>query len=177
VAQASSEPSGRTYPPPAGAEAFWPVQATVLTAIGLQVALSKRLTVGPAWLVPALEAVLLIGLSMATPRQLEHEHRGRRLTAISLTAFVSAANVFSLVELTHLLLHHVVSNGSELIVSGMLIWLTNFLIFALWYWEMDRAVARRVTTDRRTSSSHRCQTTASSRATGDRSSSTTCTYR
>lgn len=138
MAQASSEPSGRTYPPPAGAEAFWPVQATVLTAIALQVGLSKRLTVGPAWLVPALEGVLLLGLSMATPRQLEHEHRGRRLTAIALTAFVSAANVFSLVELTHLLLHHVVSNGSELIVSGMLIWLTNFLIFALWYWEMDR---------------------------------------
>ena len=25
-----------------------------------------------------------------------------------------------------------------LIVSGVLIWLTNFLIFALWYWEIDR---------------------------------------
>jgi uncharacterized membrane protein len=138
VAQASSEQPGRRYPPPAGPEAFWPVQLTVLTAIGLQVGLSKRLTVGPSWLVPALEAILLLGLSMATPRQLEHEHRTRRLTAIALTAFVSAANVFSLVELTHLLLHHNVSNGSALIVSGMLIWLTNFLIFALWYWEMDR---------------------------------------
>ena len=129
---------GRSYPPPAGAEAFWPVQATVLVAIGLQVGLSKRLTVGPAWLVPALEGVLLIGLSMATPRQLEHEHKTRRRTAITLTAFVSAANVFSLVALTSLLLHHNVSNGHTLIASGMLIWLTNFLIFALWYWEIDR---------------------------------------
>jgi uncharacterized membrane protein len=114
------------------------VQVTVLVAVGLQVGLSRRLTVGPSWLVPALEGVLLIGLSMATPRQLEHEHRARRRTAIALTAFVSVANVFSLVELCHLLLHHNVNNGPELIVSGMLIWLTNFLIFALWYWEIDR---------------------------------------
>jgi uncharacterized membrane protein len=111
---------------------------TVLAAIGLQIGLSKRLTVGPAWLVPTLEGVLLVGLSMATPRQLEHEHTARRRTAIALTAFVSAANVFSLVELCQLLLHHNVSKGHELIVSGMLIWLTNFLIFALWYWEIDR---------------------------------------
>jgi uncharacterized membrane protein len=138
VADAPASSSPRPYPPPPGAEAFWPVQITVLAAIGLQVGLSKRLTVGPAWLVPALEGVLLIGLSMATPRQLEHEHTARRRTAIALTAFVSAANIFSLVELTHLLLHHSVANGPELIVSGMLIWLTNFLIFALWYWEIDR---------------------------------------
>ncbi len=77
----------------------------MLAAIGLQLGLSKRLTVGPAWLMPALEGVLLIGLSMATPRQLEHEHTAPARTAIALTAFVSAANIFSLVALTHLLLH------------------------------------------------------------------------
>jgi hypothetical protein len=32
----------------------------------------------------------------------------------------------------------VVNDGHALIISGMLIWLTNFLIFALWYWEIDR---------------------------------------
>jgi uncharacterized membrane protein len=138
VADAASTPQGRTYPPPAGPEAFWPVQVTVVVAIGLQVGLTKRLTVGPTWLLPALEGVLLIGLSMATPRQLEHEHKTRRRTAIALTAFVSAANIVSLVQLTNLLLHHHVSKGTELVVSGMLIWLTNFLIFALWYWEIDR---------------------------------------
>jgi uncharacterized membrane protein len=138
VEQASATLPGRPYPPPAGPEAFWPVQLTVLVAIGLQVGLSKRVTVGPTWLVPALEGILLIGLSLATPRQLEHEHTARRRTAIALTVFVSAANIFSLVDLTHLLLHHKVEDGRTLIVSGMLIWLTNFLIFALWYWEVDR---------------------------------------
>jgi uncharacterized membrane protein len=112
--------------------------ATVLAAIALQVTLPERLTVGPSWLLPALEGALLVGLAMATPRELEHEHPRRRAIALGLTAIVSAANVFSLAALTHFLLHHRVSNGRELVVAGMLIWLTNFLIFALWYWELDR---------------------------------------
>jgi uncharacterized membrane protein len=138
VAAEPSAQSGRPYPPPPAAEPFWPAQGTILAAIGLQLLLPARLTAGPSWLVPGLEGALLIGMFMATPKQLEHEHTGRRRAALGLTAFVSAANVYSLVALTHFLLHHKVSNGPALIVSGVLIWLTNFLIFALWYWELDR---------------------------------------
>ena len=136
--QAASTLPGRPYPPPPAAEPFWPAQATILVAIGLQLALPPRLTIGPSWLIPALEGALLLGMFMATPNQLEHEHPRRRLAALGLTAFVSAANVYSLAALTHFLLHHQVSKGNQLIVSGVLIWLTNFLIFGLWYWEMDR---------------------------------------
>jgi uncharacterized membrane protein len=141
VAEEPSTTPRRRYPPPAASEPFWPAQATILAAISLQLLLPKRLTIGPSWLIPALEGVLLLGMFMATPRQLEVEHTLRRRAALSLTAFVSAANVFSLVALTHFLLHHDVSSsngGRELIISGMLIWLTNFLIFGLWYWEIDR---------------------------------------
>ncbi|HEV2945122.1 MAG TPA: hypothetical protein VGX26_08420 [Solirubrobacteraceae bacterium] len=129
---------GRPYPPPPASEPFWPAQMTVLAAIALQLLLPARLTAGPVWLIPALEGALLIGMFFASPRELEGEHPVRRRVALGMTAFVSAANIFSLAELTHHLLHHNVSNGQELIVSGVLIWLTNFLIFALWYWELDR---------------------------------------
>ena len=47
-----------------------------------------------------------------------------------MTAFVSVANIYSLAALTHYLLHHNVSQGRALIGAGVLIWLTNFLIFA-----------------------------------------------
>ena len=70
--------AGRTYPPPPEPEAFWPAQVTVLAAIGLQLALPTRLTVGPSWLIPALEGLLLVGMFFATPNQLEHEHTRRR---------------------------------------------------------------------------------------------------
>jgi hypothetical protein len=129
----------RPYPPPARPEPFWPAQLTVLGAIGLQLLLPERLTVGPTWLLPALEGVLLIGLSFASPRELEHEHPVRRGVALGMTAVVSFANIWSLYQLIHFLLHKgKVPEGRELIISGMLIWLTNFFIFALWYWELDR---------------------------------------
>jgi uncharacterized membrane protein len=139
VAQESAQKlPGRPYPPPPAPEPFWPAQVTILAAIGLEVALPARLTVGPSWLIPSLEGALLIGLFFATPNMLEHEHPRRRRVAIGLTAIVTAANIYSLGALTHFLLHHKVENGRGLIGSGVLIWLTNFLIFGLWYWELDR---------------------------------------
>ena len=135
---AQPAPVRKDYPPPPRKEPLWPAQVTILAAITLQVSLPARLTAGPVWLVPALEGTLLIGLMVASPVRLEEEHLGRRRVGLGLTAFVSAANVYSLAALTHYLLHKHVSNGRELIVSGTLIWLTNFLIFGLWYWEVDR---------------------------------------
>ena len=142
MSQSDHEPGeplpGRPYPPPGRSEPLWPALATVLVAIALQLLLPKRLTAGPRWLLPASEGVLVVGLVVAFPRRVEHEHRGRRLMAVGLTALVSAANITSLVLLSHELLHHGSPNGRELIVSGTLIWLTNVLIFGLWYWQTDR---------------------------------------
>ncbi len=138
MAQQSVAQIGRQYPPPPASEARWPAQLTVLAAIGLQFALPERLTIGPSWVLPACEGVLLVGLFAVTPHRLEEEHTGRRRVALGLTAFVSIANAVSLGLLTHFLVHHHVDNGHELIGSGVLIWLTNFLIFGLWYWELDR---------------------------------------
>jgi hypothetical protein len=138
MAQEVATLPGRPYPPPPAPEPLWPAQATVLGAIALQLLLPDRLTVGPRWLIPALEGVLFIGLLVTTPRQLEREHPRRRWLANGLVAFVGAANVYSLGALGHYLLHHHVANGRGLIGSGTLIWLTNFLIFALLYWELDR---------------------------------------
>jgi uncharacterized membrane protein len=131
-------PADPAYPPPGAVESIWPAQVTVLVAIGLQLSLPERLTVGPNWLLPVLEAALVVGLAMATPRELAHEHPLRRRLAIGLVALVSAANAASLIELTHFLLHHHVKEGQQLIVAGAVIWVTNVLIFGLWYWELDR---------------------------------------
>jgi hypothetical protein len=111
----------------------------VLAAILLQVGLSHQLTVGPRWLLPSLEGALLIGLAVTTPRGRVHEdHPVRRRVAIGLIALVNVANAISLYLLAHELLHKHVSNGHALILSGIAIWLTNVLIFALWYWQLDR---------------------------------------
>ena len=136
--QQQTAPPARKYPPARAPEPAWPAQATILVAALLQLTQPDRLTIGPNWLIPSLEGVLGIGLILSTPRQLEHNHEGRRKFALGLVALVSAANVFSLLELSHFLLRHSTPNARELIGAGALIWLTNVLIFALWYWELDR---------------------------------------
>lgn len=128
----------KPYPPPPKAEPLWPALIALLLAILLQLVLSKRLIVGPRWLLPTLEALLLVGLLVSSPQALEREHPKRRALALLLTGLVSAVNIYSLAGLTHYLLHSHVDKGRPLIFSGIVIWLTNMIIFGLWYWEIDR---------------------------------------
>jgi uncharacterized membrane protein len=117
---------------------LWPIQVALVATIGFQLLLPDRLTAGPTWLLPALEGVLLIVLVVAFPRHIRKEHPRRRQGALAITALISVANVTSLVLLAHALIQHGSPNGRQLIGAGALIWLTNVIIFSLWYWETDR---------------------------------------
>jgi len=118
-------------------EKFWPAQLAVLVAIVLSATLPDKLTLGPAWLLPALESVFLLALAITTPMRVHPEHSRRRHAAILMIALINATNLISLVLLAHYLLHGGKANGRELITSGAEIWLTNVIVFALWYWESD----------------------------------------
>lgn len=132
------------YPPPARGEPHWPAQATVLLAIALQILLPARLTIGSKWILPGLEAVMLVMLFVASPQRLEAPHSLRRQLTLATTAIVSIANGIALALLAHYLVEHTSrSHGRPLIIAGMLIWATNVLIFSLWYWEIDRGGAGR----------------------------------
>jgi len=112
----------------------------VLVAILLQLLLPARLSIAPRWVLPALEGILLAGLLVLSPQQLVRaDHLPSRGISLVITAVVTIANAASLGLLTHYLLHHHPElKGRELVLAGMLIWITNVLIFALWYWEADR---------------------------------------
>jgi uncharacterized membrane protein len=130
--------SGRSYPPPGRPEHAWPAFGSIVVAIVMQLLLPSRLTAGPKWVVPALEAILLAGLVISTPTHVTGVHQARRRLALFLTALVSVANITSLVLLSHALLQHGSPNPRALLSAGALIWLTNVIIFGLWYWEVDR---------------------------------------
>jgi uncharacterized membrane protein len=117
---------------------FWEPQLVVACAIALQLSLSGEVTIGPNWLFPALEGALLIGLMVASPYPNIRHSPFRRHAAIGMIAFVSAANIVSLVLLSHKLLNGGKENGHQLILSGVVLWCTNVLLFGLWYWEVDR---------------------------------------
>lgn len=131
---------GAPYPPPAHDESRIPPVASVVAAILLQLLLPPRLSVAPQWVLPALEGMLLAGLVLVSPqRQVPSDHLASRRISLVMTAVVTIANAASLALLTHFLLRdHAVVEGRDLVLSGTLIWITNVLIFGLWYWESDR---------------------------------------
>lgn len=71
---------------------FWEAQLAVLVTVLLYVALPARLTVGPRWLVPSLEGVLLVGLAISTPYRHHTQSPVRRRMSIGLILLVTAAN-------------------------------------------------------------------------------------
>ena len=117
---------------------FWEPQLVVGCAIALQLSLSEQVTIGPNWLLPALEGALLVGLVIVSPHPNVRHSPLRRRAAIGMIALVSAANAVSLVMLSHYLLNGGKENGHQLILSGIVLWCTNVLLFGLWYWEVDR---------------------------------------
>jgi hypothetical protein len=125
---------------PTEGEARWPAALAVAAAAALQYPLPGRLVLlHPVWLLPTLEILLLAGLVAVNPRRINTESRAIRLLSLTLAAVLSLANAYSVARLVIALV-----NGTEgstpgpLLVTGGTIWLTNVIVFGLWYWEFDR---------------------------------------
>ncbi|GHD93428.1 DUF1345 domain-containing protein [Streptomyces naganishii] len=131
-----AEPAWRR---PTGGESRWAVTAAVLCAVALQLLLPRRLAFHPDWLLPALELLLLVALFPTF-----HPRTGRTTTllrggGLALAALVSLANGWSAVLLIRGLVRGTEGNDAgALLMAAAGIWLTNVIVFALWYWEWDR---------------------------------------
>jgi hypothetical protein len=116
-----------------------PVAAVVAVAVVLQVVLPARFTFQPEWVLPALEGVLLIALSIANPRRITRTSSAIRAASVGLVALVSLANGWSAGRLAKAILEqHGGHAPIPLLADGGAIYLTNIIVFALWYWEWDR---------------------------------------
>jgi hypothetical protein len=119
-------------------EARLPAALAVLVAIGLYAALPDTLIVGPRLVVPVLELALLVPLVAFNPRRLTRENRVMRRLSILLVLVTAAANLVALVLLVDQLVQGSSVKGTQLLLAAGQVWMTNIIIFALAYWELDR---------------------------------------
>ncbi|HSW90867.1 MAG TPA: hypothetical protein VLF64_02615 [Candidatus Saccharimonadales bacterium] len=113
-------------------EPVWHVLVVLTVAIVLQAALNNQLTFGFKYVIIALEVVLFVILStFFLPLA------WRRIVAIALLALISVANMVSLSVVIAALIGSAQVNGHELLFSSVVIYLTNVIVFGLWYWELD----------------------------------------
>ncbi len=121
-------------------EPRWPALLAVLVAAGLQVILPETVIrgLGNRALIPALEVGLIIVLLIVNPGEISEEESRLRLVGVTLIALITVANMVSLLELIHVLLYGSNAGGRPLVYASVPIWLTNVIVFGLWYWELDR---------------------------------------
>jgi uncharacterized membrane protein len=120
-------------------ESRWPASIAVLLAALLNYVLPGKFTLGPNWLMPVLELIILIPLTLAAPRRVPNENRVKQFMAMASIAIVNVANFASLYLLIRTLIFNGKSvDGQVLLYSSVAIWATNVIVFGLWYWEIDR---------------------------------------
>lgn len=132
-------------------EPQWPVSVAVVVAIALQLLLPERVAFRPRWLLPSLQGLMLLGIVVANPFKITAESARLRVATIGLICVSSVANAWSAGRLVlHLVDRTLDLRPAKLLITGAAIWLTNVIVFALWYWECDRGgPARRVKGERR----------------------------
>ncbi len=117
-----------------GVIARWTALAVAL-AVGLfYLALPQKLTFGPSWLLLVIEAVLIVPFLLTSIFRHPLRHITGRVTGLTLLGVVTAGLAGSIALLIYNL---PTEKGVELLSSAALLWCTNILVFALWYWEID----------------------------------------
>jgi hypothetical protein len=128
--QSTSDAEPMQINPP---EPRWLVVVAMLAAGGFYYALPEPLSLGPRWLLLAIVSVLLV------PAVLTNHRRLPTLNVVighTLSGVITVFMIASLFLLIRGLFAHAESPAAVLL-SGVLIWVTNMLAFASWYWRLD----------------------------------------
>src|SRR4051812_39565093 len=114
-------------------EPRWQALLAFVAVAGIYRSLPPNLVVGPTWLLPTLIVVLII------PTMLSHRSGKRSLNRI-LGVTISVITTLALISSVILLVRALPTKQEsplQLLRSGGLLWLTNVIVFALWYWRLD----------------------------------------
>jgi len=120
-------------------EARWPMAGAVLAAIVLTILLPDAVRVGPRWLLPLIETVLLLIVVAGDPVRISRRSRELRTVSIVLVSVLVLATLWSTGQLIDDLIHGgpETNSASELLAAGTAVWFSNIIAFALLYWEVD----------------------------------------
>ncbi|HVQ50595.1 MAG TPA: hypothetical protein VMS92_11175 [Mycobacterium sp.] len=124
---------------PGDPESRLPVLIALIAVIGLQLAIPKSYTVVPRWPLITLELLLMAVLLWLNPLRLTNATRLGRYATWVLLAAITLDNTLSAILLDIRILSGEVSNKAAVLLgSGGAIFVTNIIVFGIWYWDLDR---------------------------------------
>jgi hypothetical protein len=114
-------------------EPRWQAPLALVAVAGIYLALPKSLIVGPTWMLPAIIGALLAPSIIS--------HRTGRYSLNHALGIISSGIITIALIVSVLLLIRTLPSHEEpavrLLLSGAELWVTNVLVFALWYWRLD----------------------------------------
>lgn len=125
-------------------EHWWPVASAVVIAALLHIALPESYRESPSWVLPVVLLVLLVALVVGDPGRIDRQKRWLRVLTDLVIAFLTLANFFAAGRLVSDILTGnkvFANNATGLLATGGVVWATNVIAFALWYWDLDRGGA------------------------------------
>lgn len=150
---AGGDSTGDRCGPPSENGGEDPLKVTLLATLAalLQFSLPPEYATRPPWLIPVVALVLSAlvfvthrrgGIGTHTketpPDQADKEDLRYRSLRLALVGLLAVANAVSGARLVVDVLQADQSGtASRLLLSGVTIWVTNIIVFSLWYWELD----------------------------------------
>lgn len=105
----------------------------MLAAGGVYFAVPEPLSVGPSWGLFVIIGFLMIPMVISNFRG---EHHITRMLVFVANGVITVAMIASLILLVHGIPAHL-ETPKALLRSAIALWITNVLVFALWYWKLD----------------------------------------
>jgi hypothetical protein len=124
-------------------EPRWHMASAVVAVIVLTILMPDDVQLGPNWLLPVIEGVLLVALIASDPGRID---RPLRALSIGLVSVLVLGALWATVLLTS----HLINGGKQtdsaeaLLTAGSTVWASNIIAFALLYWDWTGAGRRLV---------------------------------
>ncbi|GHO84121.1 DUF1345 domain-containing protein [Dictyobacter formicarum] len=123
---------------PAKVAPLWVSTVATLVFGILYAILPEHITLGPSWLPLVLELVIILPGTTASLIRHPLSARTNRVLAFCLLGITTTALIIGVILLiTTLPERHEGREAISLLRTGALLWISNVLVFGLWYWEID----------------------------------------
>jgi uncharacterized membrane protein len=111
----------------------------VVAAMVLTFLEPRDLRLGPNWLLPLIELLLLVTVVFGDSARVSRRATQLRGVSIALVAVLVASALWTTSRLIDALLHggHETNSAPALLAAGTIVWVSNNIAFALLYWELD----------------------------------------
>lgn len=114
-------------------EPRWPAMIAAFAAVALHYALPPELRFGPPGALAFIVAILVLAAQVARHRGM---HRANEFLGYGVLVVLTGGLVFGVAALLNALLHGS-AKAPALLKSATVLWTTNVIVFASWYWRLD----------------------------------------